>query len=130
MLYIVVIILCVLLGAGGGYGLFTLTKPENKEQVSQTNETNKADTKVSSNNQQYISDKEEVTKFTEGLTKESAVVFIEMRSHILGISDKQQAEIIRRFERMCDKLPVVEAFKMIALQYHLMTFSDFKDSKI
>ncbi|MCX8027335.1 MAG: hypothetical protein N3A62_05720 [Thermodesulfovibrionales bacterium] len=131
MLYIVVIILCVLLGAGGGYGLFTLTKPENKEQTPQTIQTNKADANVSSNTQQqYISDKEEVTKLAEGLTKESAIVFIEMRSHILGISEKQQAEIKRRFEKMCDKLPVVEAFKIIALQYHLMRFSDFKDSKI
>lgn len=132
MVYIVVILLSLIIGVGGGYGVFVFTKPEAKTTESPATPTNKAEehmTKTSTQNI-YDTDMNDFAKLNEGLTRESAMVFLEVRSHLVGIPENKQKEMIKSFEKMADKLPIIEAFKIIALQYHLMSFADFRDSKM
>ncbi|MCX8069731.1 MAG: hypothetical protein N2738_04440 [Thermodesulfovibrionales bacterium] len=137
MKIILVILISAFLGIGAGYGAFVLIKPnlkdsqsaivKSKDDTAKLNNDISQDIKTLSNSDytsiKYLYDNDE-------LTKEGAIAFLKVRAQIYDIKPEHTEKMIKNFERLTKKIPVIDAFKIIALQNQLLEFTDFTDPKL
>ncbi len=140
MLAAVLLILAALIGVGGGYGAFQYTKALKPPEIASLEQEKAAQDMTNGIDQsQQVSSlqEEEVTKISikhfydnDELTKEGAVLFLQLRAQMHGLPPEKVKRMIEELNRMSKKIPVIEAFKVVAIQYRIMDFREFKEPRI
>lgn len=134
---VIVIIISALLGLGGGFGAFYYTKSLQSAQQSLTQKTTNEETgdltreknaESKSQDESFISIKHFYDN--EELTKEGAITFLKLRAEMQGLPPEKVSKMIEDLDRMSKKIAVIEAFKILAMQYSLMEFAEFKEPKL
>ncbi|HIJ59466.1 MAG TPA: hypothetical protein HPP56_02455 [Nitrospirae bacterium] len=140
MKIILAILISAFLGVGSGYGAFMIfAKPNLSAQ--ETAEGKPAKVNEGSNLQNdytpelsNLGDTNfESIKFmydNDELTKEGAILFIKMRGQTYNQKPEQIDKMIKNFERLASKIPIIDAFKIIALQHQLLELKDFTDPRL
>lgn len=131
---ILLIIIAMLIGIGGGYGAFTYSKNLQPPPLSQNVAVEQAVVQqvsvASEDNEGLNTESKKFLYDNDEITMEGVVVFLKMRAQMQGLPEDAIRNMIRTFERMSKKMPVIDSFKIVAVKYNLMEFVEFKEPKL